>query len=900
MLRCSNACVRGAGISAERRMAAMRMMSTSSRSRSSSMLMRARVASLLLNPLPELGRQLVPVATWIHNLGIRRMATEASELEPEPEESRNQNRIRDRKGWEDFKVRNNNRYRNETRAQNHDGEAEILLDIAKAATAPRTKREADGIGSAGVVSKKVVDMEIKWLQDPKELADRVARLLKGREPALAVALVRRAQTDGVRCQVAWNHLLHHCMDRDAPQAAFRFYNEMKKRGRKPDDRTYTIMLNGLGHTSKTRGFKPVDTALSIYKSIRSPNITHSNAMLNVCAHHGDMDTLWEVAGNLPEEGFGAPDQRTYTIILHAIKAISQRDVSNINPSRVDDILKRKAAAVREGKKIWSDIVLQWKRGDLHMDRVLVSAMASLLVEGSSERDCYDVLALVNQTMGVPIYAPKPPDVPQGKASALSEEAFNEIKQRASHARNRATESFQTDDSDIPFEGEEGEPLSESQEENLAEEEEEESFEGLFDAVVPETTSNTKNVSPVPSYAELHNSVLTLVLTACRLMTQGIGPAKRYWQYFTEESHERRIQPDSHSFHEYLRLLRVGRSSRLALEIIRDQMIPADAVEGKTFRIALSTCRRDRKNPNVFQIANEMLDLMASQFILPDPNVLETYVRLVDGLASQPLELSSLNGLNVPQSQQKPQNMLANTRTLRFQLQLQAISQLRPHISKLLTAMENSKISKVSSRGRSSSVFRDGSVVGFLALKALVRTRALIDDLLGPQYEAELSKSDRELLEQETKRLRKYSAATMVERFEETKVTPTREQVLQFQQRRLEAEDNMEERDEPEKSGRRDVDTKRKRKNSKETAPQKAEDKQESAREEMEKKQPEDVKQSEQVKSPEESKEESRHTEQENTEEQKGGEEKVTAHEEHALKEQQKEGERSKETKPEVF
>lgn len=228
MLRCSNACVRGAGISAERRMAAMRMMSTSSRSRSSSMLMRGRVASLLLNPRPELGRQPVPVAMWIHNLGIRRMATEASELEPE-EESRNQNqnRIRDRKGWEDFKVRNNNRYRNETRAQNHDGEAEILLDIAKAATAPRTKREADGIGSAGVVSKKVVDMEIKWLQDPKELADRVARLLKGREPALAVALVRRAQTDGVRCQVAWNHLLHHCMDRDAPQAAFRFYNEVR-------------------------------------------------------------------------------------------------------------------------------------------------------------------------------------------------------------------------------------------------------------------------------------------------------------------------------------------------------------------------------------------------------------------------------------------------------------------------------------------------------------------------------------------------------------------------------------------------------------------------------------------------------------------------------------------------
>ncbi|KAL1861995.1 hypothetical protein Plec18170_000819 [Paecilomyces lecythidis] len=870
----------------------MRVMSTSSKSSLLARSGRVRIASLLY-PSLELGG--APVATWIHNLGIRRMATEAegsslSSTTPEQPEQReipNRNHIRDRKGWEDFKSRNN-RSRRDLRAESNEAEAELLLDIAKAATSPKIKRTTDGTGSASVVSNKVVDMEIKWLQDPKELADRVARLLKGRQPALAAALVRRAQTDGMRCQVAWNHLLQHCMDRDAPHAAFRFYNEMKKRGRKPDDRTYTIMLHGLSDMTGTRGFKPVETALSIYKSIRSPNVTHSNAMLNVCARHGDMNVLWEVAGNLPEEGPGAPDHKTYTVILHAIKAISQRDVSNINPSRVDDILKRKAAAVREGKRIWSDIVLQWKKGDLQMDRVLVSAMASLLVEGASERDCYDVLALVNQTMGIPIYATQPPDVPQGKASALSEEALNEIKQRAGPpARNRQAEGLQTEDySDIPFEGLEGEQPSESQEESLAEEEED-NFEGLFDPVVPENTAQTKKVTPIPRYAELHNSVLTIVLTACRLMTQGIGPAKRYWQYFTEESHERKIQPDSQSFHEYLRLLRVGRSSRLALEVIRDQMIPANAVEGKTFRIAMSTCRRDRKNPNVFKIANEMLDLMDSQFILPDPNVLDAYVRLIDVLVSHPLELSSLNGLEVPQSQKKSQNMLENTRILRLQLNLQAISQLRPHISRLLTAMENGKTIKVSTRGRSSSVFRDGSVAGFLALKALVRARALIDHVLSPQQELNLSKSDRALLEQEAKQLRKYSAVTMVAKFEETKVTPTREQVLEFQNRQLQAEDGLE-TDESQHSKQKDVEK---------SAPQKAEAKEASAQEEnIENKQHEEPKQDKEVEATEENKVESKRTEQDHAEK---IHEEVNAQDEHGSAEQQKEEDRSKETKPEV-
>lgn len=596
---------------------------------------------------------------------------------------------------------------------------------------------------------------------------------------------------------------------------------MKKRGRKPDDRTYTIMLNGLSHSNRVRGFKPVETALSIYKSINHPNITHGNAMLTVCSRHGDMDSLWEVAGSLPEEGAGAPDHKTYTIILQAIRAIAQRDVDSIHPSRIDDILKRKATAVREGKRIWSDIVLQWKKGDLQMDHFLVSAMSSLLVYGSSERDCYDVLALVNQTMGVPIFATKPPDAPQGHPSALSEEALNEVKQRAPHfyARNKGAESLQTEDIDIPFEGQETGRLSESQEEAL-EGEEEETFEGLFDPVILANTGSAKKVTPLPSYAKLDNGVLTVILSACRLMTQGIGPAKRYWQYLTQENNEYNIQPDSHSFHEYLRLLRLGRSSRLSLEVIRDQMLPVDAVEGKTFRIALSTCRRDRKNPNVFKIANEMLDIMESHLILPDPNVLDDYLRLVDVLASQPLELSSLNGLdNIPHAKTQSQDILANTRTLRLQLRLQAISQLRSHVSKLIDAMEHSKVSKVATRGRSSSVYRDGSVVGFLALKALVRTRTLIDEILRPQNESELSKSDRKQLEQETKQLRKYSGATMVERFEETKVFPRREQVLEFQKRRLEAEGES-----GKKSERKDV-------KEKEMVAQKAQDEQESVKSE---------------------------------------------------------------------
>lgn len=55
-------------------------------------------------------------------------------------------------------------------------------------------------------------------------------------------------------------------------------------------------------------------------------------------------------------------------------------------------------------------------------------MGSLLVYGSSERDCYDVLALLNQTMGIPIFAKKPPE--PSPSERLSEQSRFETETRA--------------------------------------------------------------------------------------------------------------------------------------------------------------------------------------------------------------------------------------------------------------------------------------------------------------------------------------------------------------------------------------------------------------------------------------------------------------------------------------
>lgn len=93
-------------------------------------------------------------------------------------------------------------------------EAALLFDIAAAK------------GTGRSVSKRVIELEMAWLNDPAKLADRVSALLKKGDAYLAATLIRQAQNDGLECIVAWNTLFKYCFEREAPLAAFKFYNDV--------------------------------------------------------------------------------------------------------------------------------------------------------------------------------------------------------------------------------------------------------------------------------------------------------------------------------------------------------------------------------------------------------------------------------------------------------------------------------------------------------------------------------------------------------------------------------------------------------------------------------------------------------------------------------------------------
>ena len=137
----------------------------------------------------------------------------------------------------------------------------------------------------------------------------------------------------------------------------------------------------------------------------------------------------------------------------------------------------------------------------------------------------------------------------------------------------------------------------------------------------------------------------MVLDAC-IRLRAIPAAQDYWGLLTDPDGPHKITPDSENYHMYLRLLRVQRASKLALELVRDMRRgpfgsePIE-LEPKTFRIALSACVRDAKNPNVLETADALARMMIDVLPHADVKCLELYLHVAMSRAHDWMALMSV-------------------------------------------------------------------------------------------------------------------------------------------------------------------------------------------------------------------------------------------------------------------
>lgn len=377
---------------------------------------------------------------------------------------------------------------------------------------------------------------------------------------------------------------------------------MKKRAQVPDARTYTLLFRGFAaHPEYPHS---LSRALAIYQSMFAeqcpvkPSIIHTNAVLKVCARALDVDALLGVAAKLPTRGAGAPNNLTFTTIMNAIRSAAWENRVGSFEERV----RSRRQATDQGRRIWGEVVGRWRKGDIVVDEEMVCAMGRLLLLGYKDHDCDDVLSLVEQTMGIPRQAPR---VEKGKDEVLS--AQRRYKEQA-----RQLPAPQSDH-----------PTSEG---SLAVEiVSRAESEGETDITGSEFDSVN---SPNMAHARAGPNTLSMVLDAC-IRLYAFRPAQDYWGLLTDPDGQYNVIPDAENYHMYLRLLRAQRASKLCVELVEEMRYDlagkASFLQPKTFRIALSTCVRDTKNPNVLQHADRLIRIMLDSLEKPDLKTLDLYL-----------------------------------------------------------------------------------------------------------------------------------------------------------------------------------------------------------------------------------------------------------------------------------
>lgn len=431
--------------------------------------------------------------------------------------------------------------------------------------------------------------ELRHLQDPLDLAQFVRAELSKDKVEEMKQLVQMA-SHSMACVVSWNHIIDYHLAKSQVSHALKVYNDMKKRAQFPDSYTYTILLRGLSINAHQQGV--LEKALSVYHSLYAPNsrvepsIIHTNAALRVCARALDMDALWGIAAKIPETGPAAANATTYNTIINAIRQSMLLKVPADESAQERAV--RKDRSIMEGRRLWEDVAGKWRNADLVIDEELVSSMARLLLVGARPRDWDDVLSLIEQTMDIPRLVPR---------------LGTTERHEAGFPRLRAP--------DVPdeFKFEDGH-LAPDQNSKRGEE------------FLPFTGSLTRHLA----FVKPGNNTLSVLQEAC-LKIAAPKAAQQYWDMLADSA-SYDIKPDLNNLNQQLRNMRQNRASAAAAELLKNDILGNGLQPGPgTFRIAMSTCVRDKNNHNSLKHASQILHNMNETFEDADAKTVGMYADL---------------------------------------------------------------------------------------------------------------------------------------------------------------------------------------------------------------------------------------------------------------------------------
>ncbi|KAF3909592.1 hypothetical protein AA313_de0205987 [Arthrobotrys entomopaga] len=455
--------------------------------------------------------------------------------------------------------------------------------------------------------------------DPAKIAATVQKALDGtnKEHEESIDMLREltsryGRTDLV---VAWNHVIEWKLKRGNIPAAMKMYNEMKKRGTKPDSYTYLRILNGLAENATVPG--ALGRALTVYYSMTAPtstvkpSIIHTNAALKVCAHAKDVDAMWDIAERIPDRGRGQADATTYTTLLNGIR------------NSIDGVPDR---AINEGRELWENILLKWQEGKVPMDEGLGCAMARLLLRSAKPEDWDEVLSLCQDVFGIPRLIPKMGTkartllpLKDGAETRRKREPVDQEKE-AANVKEITTNLKDSIDAAMKSIGREKDAAEAPSSEVTDELEEEGSSLELVPGQPDATTALITSQIPAEK-PPIGNNGLSLIMETC-LSLRAYDTAQNYWDLITDSYN---VVPDRDNYHNRMRALSMQSDSGGCVALVKEMAENGITLNPNLFYIALNGCRR-AGSVIAFNDAYKLIDLVHNHNVEVSSKIVIAFIR----------------------------------------------------------------------------------------------------------------------------------------------------------------------------------------------------------------------------------------------------------------------------------
>lgn len=207
---------------------------------------------------------------------------------------------------------------------------------------------------------------LKQLENSFTVDQHVKVLLEQGKLSQAIHLCRMAKNNG---SVGMNQILQYLVKKGDHNTANQVFNNMKKWGCTPTERTPVILTKYAAGSTKTLKQTEVQKLLQTYEHsmakarTASAKLILSNALLENLARNSSVTYAFAMYNDIPSSGRFSRDTKTYTTMLNMI-------------AHQPTPLTKEITAMR--KEIWNEVQKREAAGELVVDSILVDAYSNSL------------------------------------------------------------------------------------------------------------------------------------------------------------------------------------------------------------------------------------------------------------------------------------------------------------------------------------------------------------------------------------------------------------------------------------------------------------------------------------------------------------------------------------------